>query len=105
VSNRPDDAWYTSTRWRQHRRRPQLAKQPLCAWCRERGRTTEATIAHHLVPHHGDPELFWHGELISLCKHCHDREAQQIERKGYGNDIDASGWPTHPFHPSNRKRR
>ena len=47
------------------------------------------------MPHHGDPELFWHGELISLCKHCHDGEAQQIERKGYGNDIDASGWPTH----------
>jgi 5-methylcytosine-specific restriction enzyme A len=80
--DRPDDAWYTSTRWRQHRRRPQLVAHPLCEWCKRKGRIVEAQIAHHVVPHHGDPELFWHGDLISLCKHCHDGEAQQIERKG-----------------------
>jgi 5-methylcytosine-specific restriction enzyme A len=102
MTNRPDDAWYTSTRWRLHRRQPQLRRQPLCEWCRDRGRITEATIAHHAEPHGGDPVKFWSGALVSLCKHCHDSRAQQIERKGWTNDIDDSGWPADPNHPANK---
>jgi 5-methylcytosine-specific restriction enzyme A len=35
-----------------------------------------ATVAHHLVPHRGDWQLFIAGDLQSLCKRCHDSEAQ-----------------------------
>ena len=65
----------------------------------------QAAVAHHVVPHHGDEALFWKGELISLCKTCHDREAQRIEHGGHRLDVDSNGWPLDPRHPINIKRR
>jgi hypothetical protein len=88
------EGWYSHHRWRHHRRRPQLAKQPLCEWCFKRGFVVQAEIAHHAVPHHGDPHLFWNGALISLCKACHDGDAQRIERGGKPKPtIGIDGWP------------
>lgn len=93
VSNKPWDAWYTSTRWRR-RRRHQLQRRPLCQWCEKRGHITVATIAHHIEPHKGDPGKFWFGELVSLCKDCHDVDAQRIERGGKPRQqVGADGWP------------
>jgi 5-methylcytosine-specific restriction enzyme A len=105
MSTRADNVWYASQRWRLHRRRPQLAREPLCEWCKWKGLTVEAEVVHHALAHGGDPEKFWHGELVSLCKPCHDRDAQGIERRGYSNDVDATGWPVDARHPSNRKRK
>jgi hypothetical protein len=66
----------------------------LCEWCEARGLYTLATIAHHLVPHRGDPVLFWSGELVSLCKECHDSDAQAIEKGGQPKQtIGVDGWP------------
>jgi 5-methylcytosine-specific restriction endonuclease McrA len=84
---------YTSYRWRR-RREQQLRREPLCAWCGRRGRVASASVAHHVEPHRGDLNKFWFGALISLCKECHDIDAQRIEHGGCARAIvDADGWP------------
>jgi 5-methylcytosine-specific restriction protein A len=91
------DRWYKTARW-QRRRRQQLERDPLCWMCKRDGRVTLATIANHKIPHRGDPELFWHGELDSLCKPHHDGEQQSVEKGGGGKPIKPTigidGWPT-----------
>lgn len=91
---------YNNNEWRRLRRR-QLSDHPLCAFCQAKGRTTLATVADHIEPHRGDTVKFWHGELQSLCKQCHDSTKQAEERRGYSSDISLSGWPVDPKHPSN----
>lgn len=92
--------WYKTARWRR-RRQLQFSLHPLCEWCERRGITTTATIAHHAEKHDGDREKFFDGKLVSLCKPCHDSEAQSMERRGYSKEIDESGWPVDPSHPAN----
>jgi hypothetical protein len=90
-------------RWRRRRER-QLRAEPLCRLCLAlRGRTVEATIADHVVPHRGDPELF-EGELQSLCAPCHDSWKRAIEEGGTIKGCDASGRPLDPAHHWNTRR-
>lgn len=69
--------------------------------CEEHGVVTLADVADHVVPHHGDEQLFWFGELQSLCYSHHNSTKQQIENKGYVNDIGVDGWPVDSNHPFN----
>jgi 5-methylcytosine-specific restriction protein A len=63
--------------------------------CKAEGRIEPATIANHKVRHKGDPELFWHGELNSMCKRHHDSDQQRIEKGGKPKQpIGRDGWPT-----------
>lgn len=94
-------AWYKTARW-QSLRAYHLTVEPLCRMCLGHGRTTPATIVHHVEPHKGDPSKFWNGPFASLCAPCHDSKAQSIERRGYSNEIGLDGWPTDPAHPANR---
>jgi 5-methylcytosine-specific restriction protein A len=53
-----------------------LAENPLCADpFQEHGdRPVAATEVHHLVPHRGDPGLFWdESNWAALCHACHSR--------------------------------
>ena len=57
----------------------------------------------------GNYDLFWHGELQSLCAFHHNKTKQRIERKGsntidveYSNACDVHGKPIDPRHPSNK---
>jgi 5-methylcytosine-specific restriction enzyme A len=89
----PWRAWYTTARW-QRIRATQLRAHPMCVMCKGRGVDRPATVANHIVPHHGDASLFWYGKLSSVCKSCHDSDMQRIEgggraRPAVGND----GWP------------
>jgi 5-methylcytosine-specific restriction protein A len=77
----------------------QLDRQPLCAMCLEEGRTTPATVADHVVPHHGDPMLFWRGKLQSLCVPHHNAAKRRAEIRGYDTRIGEDGWPTDHNHP------
>ena len=66
------------TKWRRARK-AYLRKDPLCIICREEGRLTPATVVDHIIPHRGDPGLFWdENNWQPLCKDCHDRKT------GYG---------------------
>jgi 5-methylcytosine-specific restriction protein A len=49
--------------------------------CRGAGRIEAATIVDHVTPHKGDRRLFWDkSNWQSLCKPCHDRDKQSLER-------------------------
>jgi 5-methylcytosine-specific restriction endonuclease McrA len=59
---------YNTRRW-QRRAKAQLKEHPLCVMCLARNMVTPATVADHITPHHGDHQLFYFGELQSLCQH------------------------------------
>ena len=83
---------YNSRRWRKLRA-AQLARHPLCKMCEDQGAVEPATVADHVVPHGGDLDLFWRGELQSLCAACHDRHKQVLEKGGEAMGCDADGLP------------
>ncbi|OPY74936.1 MAG: HNH endonuclease [Syntrophorhabdus sp. PtaU1.Bin153] len=96
--------WYHTSRWRKRRAR-QIVEHPLCAMCEQQGRVTAATIADHVVPHRGDAEKFWNGELQSLCATCHSARKQMQEKHGYSQGCDVDGNPTDDQHPWNRGKK
>ncbi len=91
------DALY-GRRWKK-RARQWRAEHPLCSNCLAQGRVVAAEVTDHIVPHRGDINLFWQGELTSLCASCHSATKQQIETNGYHRAIGADGWPISPDHP------
>ena len=92
TDKRPWRGWYKLARW-ERRRQSLFTEHPLCVKCLERDEVTVADTADHVVPHRGDEDLFWHGELQALCASCHSK-SKQLEEHGrhvvaYGPD----GWP------------
>lgn len=73
--------WYAMPVWRQQIRPAQLAREPLCRRCRDRGEMVEATVVNHVIPHRGVWAAFIAGPFESLCKPCHDGEVQREERR------------------------
>lgn len=66
-----DTALHGTSAWRKfslaYRR-----SNPLCVYCLIKGRTKLATDVDHIIPHNGEPTLFWmDGNYQSLCKDCH----------------------------------
>ncbi len=62
------------SRWRAARKRF-LELNPLCAECNRLGRVTAATVVDHVVPHKGDPALFWNqANWAPMCKRHHDEK-------------------------------
>lgn len=77
----PGRQWYHSTRWRTLRR-TLLSRRPLCVRCAAEGRPTPATDVDHIVPHRGDPALFWRStNLQGLCAAHHIAKTRE-ERRG-----------------------
>lgn len=98
-SRAPWRNWYKLKSWFNLRDR-QLGRQPLCERHKERGKYVAATVVHHKVPHRGDRALFIDPDnLESLCKACHDGEAQQQEKRGFSSRVGPDGWPTDDGHP------
>jgi 5-methylcytosine-specific restriction enzyme A len=98
---RPWAAWYDRVAWRR-RAREHKRRNPLCVMCLARGLVVACEVADHVVPHKGDFQLFWSGELQSLCRRCHSGEKQQLEHRGYTRAIGADGWPSDTRHPANK---
>lgn len=71
---------YNTTRWKR-RREAQLKAFPLCADCTRAGRIRLAAVADHITPHRGDEELFYNGELQSLCVPCHSIKTNEEQRE------------------------
>ena len=78
---------YKTNGWQKKRARL-LREQPLCVFCLKEGKTTAATVADHVIPHKGNADSFWNGELQALCKPCHDSIKQRIE---HGEDVIVVG--------------
>lgn len=69
-------------RWRQARR-AFLTANPLCVMCAKEGRTTPATVVDHIIPHRGDPVLFWDRDnWQALCARHHSGTKQRLEKSG-----------------------
>jgi 5-methylcytosine-specific restriction endonuclease McrA len=69
-------------RWQQARLRF-LRENPLCAMCLKRCPPIieASSVVDHVIPHRGDPELFWdESNWQALSKRCHDSRKASIER-------------------------
>lgn len=68
-------------KWQQYRLRF-LQQNPLCEFCKEQGKVTEATVVDHIIPHKGDQTIFWdEGQWQSLCASCHSSVKQREEKQ------------------------
>lgn len=93
-TEQPWRRWYNTQRWKALRL-SQLMREPLCKRCKDRGVVRAATVAHHVVAHKGDGQLFFDaGNIASSCADCHDIDEQRIERGGKARQaIGPDGWP------------
>ena len=70
--------------WRWQQARETFLCQPenvLCRMCSAKGLIVVATVVDHVIPHKGDDRLFWdQTNWQALCKPCHDRDKQALER-------------------------
>lgn len=92
---------YHTARWGRLRTQ-QLRSEPLCAYCLAKGEVVLATVVDHVIPHRGDPELFYRGRLQSLCATHHSGSKQSEELRGYALEVGVDGIPVDPLHPVNR---
>lgn len=75
--------WYDTARWKRLRWSVLLRDLFICQMCKRTEADTSKLVADHKVPHRGDPALFWSYEnLQCLCRSCHDRDKQRLERTG-----------------------
>lgn len=83
--DRESQRLYSTVRW-QRRREQQLSNQPWCEECLRSNIYTPATDVDHVLPHKGNENIFFTGEVQSLCKVCHSRKTagEVNERKGEG---------------------
>lgn len=87
------------TAW-ERARADHLRLHPWCAHCEREGGRARAVHVHHSVRHKGDPDIFWNRRLwVSLCEEHHNRDAQQVETRGYANRVGRDGVPTDARHP------
>ena len=76
---------YMGRRWR-HTRMSVLRRDGYqCQMCRRYGRTVDATEVHHIKHVDDHPDLaFEPGNLISLCKACHNKQHPEKSRAARG---------------------
>jgi 5-methylcytosine-specific restriction protein A len=100
------DWLYSTKRWKL-RRLHQLRKHPLCAACQQDNVVKAATVAHHVIDHHGDYKIFFSSPLQSLCKSCHDniREGSHVLSCQRGCDINGKPYRTNPIYIDNNKAK
>jgi len=60
-----------------------LRENPLCEGCARNGRSTLATVVDHIIPHRGDPVLFWdRNNWQPLCERCHNAKSAREQHGG-----------------------
>ncbi len=68
-----------NARWRRESKKF-LQLHPLCEECLKEGKATTATVVDHIVPHRGDPKIFWdRSNWQALCKRCHDEKTMKYD--------------------------
>ena len=76
-----------------------LRQHPYCALCDQVGVTQLADVVDHIIPHRGDPVLFWdQTNWQSLCQPCHDGAKASLEATGKLRGCDVNGMPIDPNH-------
>lgn len=70
--NRDVRRWYYTARWARLRVAVLLAACHTCTAC---GQVCLVLDVDHVIPHRGDPLLFWdRNNLQALCKSCHSQK-------------------------------
>ncbi len=68
------------SRWRKVRKQ-YLQAHPLCEECRKNGQYVKATDVDHIIPHRGDPKLFWDQKnWQALCHSCHSKKTRREDQ-------------------------
>ena len=75
--------WYKTSRWQKLRWSVLTRDLFTCAMCGKVESNTSQLVCDHVERHHGDEQAFWAGPFQTLCKPCHDRDKQRMERR-YG---------------------
>ena len=76
-----------------------LTDNPLCVYCQKAGIVTQATEVDHIIPHRGDPELFWDvSNWQGLCSDHHRATKQKEESIGREVGCDIDGNPNQSDH-------
>lgn len=91
--------WYATSRWRQLRleifeRDLFTCQMPGCGTLVSLDVASPLPLAtcDHRIPHHGDEALFWdRANLQTLCKPCHDKVKQRLERRAGPAGLGAPG--------------
>ena len=72
--------------------------------CADGGEVRAASVVDHIRPHRGDQTLFWDQDNWQpLCKDCHEKHKQAVEKRGFDTNIGCDGWPTDDKHPVNAR--
>jgi len=83
LSRVAEKRWYHLARWRHPRhglRALCLARDRLCVECRRAGVVAVSTEVDHVIPHRGDPVLFWDlGNVQGLCTTHHAAKTHRGE--------------------------
>lgn len=67
-------------------------------------RAHNAPVVHHIRDHKGDVVLFLDpANLMSVCKSCHDAQAQSTASTGIIKGSSLDGRPLDPNHPWNQR--
>jgi 5-methylcytosine-specific restriction endonuclease McrA len=86
---------YNTKRWQMLR--AEVLSQALytCSHCKRSSTAKGTMVVDHIVRHKGNEARFWdRTNLQALCKLCHDKHKQSIEKGGSGRPaIGVDGWP------------
>ena len=63
----------------QKARKQYLEVHPLCVECMKQGQYVRATDVDHIIPHRGDPDLFW--DQSNWQPLCHSHHSQKTRRE------------------------
>lgn len=87
VREKPWRKWYNTKRWLDMRQ----ARLKLSQWrCEQTGvlligrvHAPNSAVLDHIIPHRGDPDLFWDRDNVQIvAKAWHDKEKQKLEHAG-----------------------
>lgn len=72
--------WYNTKRWYQLRWLVLVRDEFTCQMCGLTEKDSSRLVCDHVVPHNGDEDMFWNGDLRTLCKPCHDGAKQREDK-------------------------
>lgn len=103
---REPDPFYSSSAWRELRKRALIRSAHLCEWCGADVRAFKASRVDHIQPRRERPDLaLVLSNLRVLCASCDNRRHAE-KGQGVGRElraVGADGRPTSAAHHWNRK--
>lgn len=79
-ASQPIRRLYKTRRWQKLRASVLRRDRWRCQLCRGQFTGKGELVCDHREPHRGDVAAFWAGPFWTLCKACHDKTKQKIER-------------------------